>query len=697
MSMHRASLRVLVLSVLVAGAAFPASAAAQVDSVAARADSLAALLDSLLADSTVFRIEGIEIQSQRPVTTIGGASAVEVDVAALGLPPAPTAAELLDEISGIHVRVNSRGQAEISLRGSESRQVAVLLDGVPLTLGYDARTDVSTLPAGALSEVSFVRGMSTLLHGPNVLGGVVEMGVARTPRFPTKRSVEFSASVDHVGGYATSASGTAPFATGGGQGMLRGGVGFRDSPGTPLASGVSEPVPTGDELRLNTDFSNLDGFLAARYASHGGAWASLSATSHRADRGIAAELGAEQPRLWRYPEIRRTIVALSGGTGDRETPLGRGDLEASVGYDVGAVGIRSYTTRAYDVLAGSEDGDDSTLTLRLLGDHTLGPRVDFRSSFTYADIRHDETVDGAFRAFEQELVSAAAETVWRLVDRPGAGLSSLRLSFGGAYDRGATPLTGGLESLPAIHDWGARAGLSALVADGGTMLHVSASRRGRFPALREVYSEALDRFEPNPGLRPEHLVAAELGITTRLGTGEIQVVGFQQQLTDAIRRISVLNGRHQRVNSEELASRGVEVLFSQTFGRVDVGGEITLQSVELTDPATLVNTEPENVPERSGSAYLGLPVVAGLSTTLEAEYTGSQFCIDPDSGQDVRLDGGSWFNATISKVWPWRGGAGTGRSVETSVSASNLTDTALYDACGLPRAGRLLRLQLRVF
>jgi outer membrane receptor protein involved in Fe transport len=212
-----------------------------------------------------------------------------------------------------------------------------------------------------------------------------------------------------------------------------------------------------------------------------------------------------------------------------------------------------------------------------------------------------------------------------------------------------------------------------------------------------VYSEALDRFEPNPGLRPEHLVAAELGITTRLGTGEIQVVGFQQQLTDAIRRISILNGRHQRVNSEELASRGVEVLFSQTFGRVDVGGEITLQSVELTDPATLVNTEPENVPERSGSAYLGLPVVAGLSTTLEAEYTGSQFCIDPDSGQDVRLDGGSWFNATISKVWPWRGGAGTGRSVETSVSASNLTDTALYDACGLPRAGRLLRLQLRVF
>ena len=41
--------------------------------------------------------------------------------------------------------------------------------------------------------------MSTLLHGPNVLGGVVEMGVARTARFPTERSLEFSAGIDHVG------------------------------------------------------------------------------------------------------------------------------------------------------------------------------------------------------------------------------------------------------------------------------------------------------------------------------------------------------------------------------------------------------------------------------------------------------------------------------------------------------------------
>jgi iron complex outermembrane receptor protein len=648
-------------------------------------------------DTTVFSLEGLTIRSQRPVTTIGGASAVEVDVKALALPAAATSGEVLRKITGLHLRTNSRGQDEISVRGSESRQVAVLFDGVPLTLGYDARTDVSVLPASAIREVTFVRGLSTLLHGPNVLGGVVEMNAARATAMPTRRALTFTGSVDNVGGYATGVDAVMPFSTLGGRGVVLGGLGFRDSPGTTLPGDVTEPIETGEDLRLNTDFTNLDGFLGFKYASDAGAWASLTAASHKGRRGIAAELGADEPRFWRYPDIRRTIVAASAGTGQRATAWGRGDLEASVGYDVGRTDVRSYTSRAYDEVAGSEDGDDRTFSVRLLGDHTLGERGDFRSSVTWADIRHDETVDGEFRAFEQTLFSAAAETVWRLVDRPGTGLSGLRLSFGGAYDRGTTPVTGGLEPLPTIHDWGARVGLSALVNGGSTMVHAGASRRGRFPSLRESFSEALDRFVPNPDLKPEHLFAVEAGVTTRVGTGELQVVGFRHALDGAIRRISLPDRKRMRANSDELTSFGVEVLVSQSLGRVDVGGELTLQSVDLVDPTTSTSPEPENVPERMGSAFVRLPVAAGVTTTLEAEYTGPQFCIDPDSGQDVRLDGGSWFNAILSKVWSLSPRGGAGRSLETSVAGLNLSNTALYDSCGLPRAGRLLRFQVRVF
>lgn len=659
--------------------------------------SVLAQADTTRADTTVYRIEGIKVQAKRAVTTLGGASAIEMTVDSLVLPSAPTTEELFREMPTLHVRTNSRGEAEVTVRGSESRQVAVLMDGVPLTLGWDARTDVSVLPAGAVSEVNLVRGLSSILHGPNVLGGVVEMNVARGLRFPTRSSISGTVGIDDLGGYGTSAIGELPVSTSSGRGALRFGVGYRDSPGFPLPHGVQEPVPTDDDLRLNTDARNFNGFMALRHVMDGGTWTSFSASAFKAERGIAAELGAEDPRLWRYPDVHRTILAFSGGTGDRVTPWGRGDLEASVGVDLGHTEIRSYSTRDYDEITGTEDGNDATYTFRLLGDHTLTRRSELRGSFTFSDINHEAIVDGESARYEQRLMSLAGETAVRLMDNPEGTLESLRVSVGGAWDRGNTPKTGGLESLGTLDDWGARLGLSALVNDGGTALHAGVSRRGRFPALRETYSEALNRFVPNPDLHPEHLLAFEGGITTRLREGEVQVVGFHHQLTDAIRRITLPDRKRMRINSDEIRSTGLELLLTQTFGPVALEGDLTLQKVDLVDPETSVSTEPENMPEQSGRARLTFPLPAGFSAGAEAEYTGSQFCQDPNTGEDVKLKGGTWLNGVLSRVFNFRTRSAGIQRLEAQVSAQNLGNTALYDQCGLPRAGRLLRFQIRVF
>lgn len=658
--------------------------------------------DSTRADTTVFRIEGIRIQASRPVTTVGGASAVEVELDSLTLPVAATTEEVLRQLPVLFVRTNSRGEAEVTVRGSESRQVAILVDGVPLTLGWDARTDVSVLPVGAVSDVTVVRGLSTLLHGPNVLGGVVEMNVGRGEQYPERSRLQASLGGDQAGMVGVSATGDRPFDTGGGQGMFRLGASFRDSPGFPLPGDIAEPVATGDQLRLNTDTRNLNGFLALRHRWDGGTWGSLSATSFQAERGIGAELGADDPRLWRYPNIRRSIVALSGGTGQRDTPLGRGDLEASLGIDWGTTEINSFATRDYESVTGTEVGDARTVTLRLLADHTLGSRADLRSSFTVSDINHTLTEDGVGTDYRQRLMSLAGETVIRLLDRYDGPLRSLRLTVGGAWDRGETPRTGGRESLGTLDDWGARAGLSALLSDGGTLLHLGLSRRGRFPSLRESYGEALNRFVPNPDLRPEHLVSVEGGVTTRVGNGELQVVGFRNELDGAIRRVTFPNPQggptlRQRVNSDQLTSTGLEILLSQTVGAVAFGGDLTLQDVKLTDPGTALSTEPENMPQRMGSAWVRLPLAAGIAATAEAQYTGSQFCQDPNTGADVELDGGTWLNGSLSRVWDLPGSRSLGRKLETRIGVTNATDTVLYDQCGLPRPGRLLSFQLRVF
>ena len=212
-----------------------------------------------------------------------------------------------------------------------------------------------------------------------------------------------------------------PWETSSGRWLVRAGVGWRDSPGSPLAEGVVEPVATADDLRLNTDARIRDGFFALRYARDEGSWFTLSTSTFKAERGIAAELGAAAPRLWRYPDVSRTIVAASSGTGDRSTPLGRGDLELSLGLDAGHSEIQSFADRTYTGVIGSELGDDQTLTLRLLGDHTVGPRGDLRGAFTYAAIGHDATVDGALTEYQQRLLSLGVRRCgasWRIPRGP---------------------------------------------------------------------------------------------------------------------------------------------------------------------------------------------------------------------------------------------------------------------------------------
>jgi len=661
--------------------------------------SFAQSADSSRSGMIIFDIPEILIQAPRPITTVGGASALEVSVDSLALPAAATFEQALRELPMVHVRTNSRGEAEISTRGSDSRQVAVLVDGVPLSLAWDARADVSVIPATALREIVYTRGLSSMLYGPNVLGGVIETSVGRSESQPESHSVELTTGADNLGGHGSTITTAFPFQSGRGQWLARAGVGYRNSPGQPLADGVVEPLSNDDDLRSNTDADNVDGFVALRHRTRGGAWLSFSGSSFREERGIAAELGVDDARFWRYPHVSRTLAVVSAGTGDRTSPFGgRGDIEASLGLDRGRTEIDSYTSRAYDELDGFEDGKDRTLTVRLLADQSLGRRGELRGAFTLANIRHEEIIpDGEF-TYRQRLWSAGGENIWRLIDGRSGAINSLSVSAGGAYDVGETPETGGREALDRISEWGGRVGMSLGVAGGNTVVHAGASRRGRFPSLRELYSGALNRFVPNPDLVPEKLVALEAGVTTRVGNGEIQAVAFRHVVTDAVVRITLEDRRFMRVNRNELESAGVELLCSQAIGPVALSGNLTLQNVDLTDTEADETHKPENLPEAFGGVGARFPLLLGARGGAEARYTGSQFCIDPGTGEDAELDSGAIVGGYIARAWPFGAApASTFSQIEARLAIDNAGDRALYDQCGLPQPGRRVRFEVRVF
>ncbi len=647
---------------------------------------------TLPRDTVPVRVDGLVVITSRPAGVVGGAGAVVLAVDSMAVPPAPRLAEVLRETPFVRVRTNSRGETELSLRGSESRQVAVLVDGVPLTLGWDDRADLSVVPATGAQGIRVVRGVPSLLHGPNVLGGVVEVGVARAAGAEVEReSLRAAVGADHAGGRMLSASFTAPLGAGAGETTLRAGAGFRDQPGFALADGVVDPGED-DGLRGNSDAESLDGFVALRHRTAGGAWASLSGFGSRTRRGVTPELHLESPRFWRYPEASRGVAALSAGTGMRTTPLGEGDLEATFGLDAARTELASYADRAYDEVTGREDADDRTLSLRLLGDHTLGSAADLRAALTLADTRRDEVLEpGGPNRYRQRLWSLGGEAERRVLLAGPAEV--LRLVAGASADGADTPEAGDKEPLGRLRDWGARLGATATLR-GAAELHAGLSRRSRFPALRELYSGALGRFQPNPDLHPETLLAAEAGGTAQLGALQLQAVGFHQRLEDAIVRVGLGGGRFRRENRNEIRSTGAELLADWRAGPRALTGSLTLQRVRLIDSeAEGGSGRAEYQPGVAGSLDGSTPLLLGLRGEAGVRFQGRQWCVHPELGREVALDASARTDLRLSRAW--RAGA-LARRLRAVLALDNAADAAVYDQCGLPQPGRTLRLELRV-
>ena len=665
--------------------------------VAPLSDGLAQQRDTVPPDS-VYTVEEIAVTVARPVATAGGASALRVPLDSVRAYPAPTLSELLRRTPLIMIRENSRGEAQPQLRGMESRRVAVLVDGVPLTLGWDNRTDLSIIPMTAARELTLVRGLSSVLHGPNALGGVVLVGIAEGPGIPANpQPYHFTAGIDQLGNAGAALGLTTVTRAGGGDLLLRAGGGYRNRSAVPRSNDIVPPFEGAGSDRINSDFEQFNAYAVARYEDDDGQWASLSSFAHSSSKGVPPELHVLEPRLWRYPKASRWVTAISAGTGWGSTPWGQGDLEASFGIDLGETEINTYESLAYDSVNGGELGDDRNLSLRLLGDHTLGSGI-LRSALTFVDARHDEVLfDAGESRYRQRFFSLGVEVEQPVVN--GGNVSPRgRLSVGGSVDYSDTPETGGAPSRDPIWAWGLRAGGTYALGNGKWLLNGGISRRVRFPALRELYSGALGRFVVNPSLNPEVLAVAELGLTTAIGRGEGQIVGFYQRLSDAIVRVSLGDGQLQRQNREVIRSLGVELLYNYAFrSGWSIGGDLTLKDVTQEDPNQPVGqTNPEYQPWIAGNLTASTPIWSGFRGTGRVAHVGQRWCVHPDLAQEVQLNADTWVDVEVA--WGRRIGSGrAGSQLELVFTAANITDSANFDQCGLPQPGRLLQFQVRVF
>lgn len=644
--------------------------------------------DSTASDART-RLGTVSVTAGRGTATVGGTAAIVVPIDSLRLSPAAPLDRALREIPFLLTRVNSRGEAELSVRGSDSRQAAVLFDGLPLSIGWDHRSDASVFPTTGLGQVVVVRGLSSLLQGPNAIGGVIELGLSSYRGAQANASqVGVSLGGDQVGTRAVQGHVTRPLSLGAGHLTLRAGGGYRDVPALALSRRVTDQYSSNSEERANSDVTQRDGFVSARYQTLGGGWIGASYSGYSLERGVMPELHIAAPRFWRYPEQTRSLALLTVGTGRRRTVLGAGDAEFVVGTNRSFTSIQSFANAAYDSVVGSETGGERSTTARLTADHSLG-RGELRTAVTLATVDYDEVVnDAAPSVYQQKLWSSAVEVEQPLV-------RALRLTGGVALDVSTTPRTGGRVSLGRRSEWGGRLGLSTLAFGDRWRLHTSVNRRARFAALRELYSGALDRFEPNPALRPEMLVGGEVGATLLSSRWQLQGVVFRHALRDAIVRTTLPNRRFYRVNRDEIRSTGLELLGGWSRGGVQLSADALMQRVRIADPAVSGRErKPENQPDLRLGSDLSIPLV-GFRLTANVDHAGTQYCVNPDTGRNQSIARQTWSGAGVERAFPIARGGLFSRLI-ASLALDNLTDAPVFDQCGLPQAGRTIRFGVSV-
>ncbi len=633
------------------------------------------------ADSIWAVLEPIEVIGTTATSTVDP-TAVTLDAIALAARDVRTAADLAPTLPATRIVLNSRGERQFMVRGASERHLRLWLDGIPLTLPWDERADASLVPLDAIGEVRGVRGVGSVLEGPNALAGTIELRPLSLGQDGQRTRVG-----GQLGEVAMRDVRLLHQRRQGAWEVLAAGS-WRRQDGYPVPGDYTAPSnQSPSRTRLNSDAE--EAALLVRVQHHGadGATWHVTLLGTDAEKGVPPEthLGGDA-RFWRYPALQRGVV----GAG-LHTPLGddgrwRLALDGSVDLFHGE--IRDYADSTYTtplLLPGvdHEIDDDRTGFLRGRVTRELSDRhaLSVQASSRYTRHRESLVINGPRLDYAQVLSEVAAEASLR----PWSGW---HVQLGAGYDLATTPESG---DKPARDATGAAAVFARCECElaRGVHAHASYARRSRFPALRELYSGALGRFIPNPELAPEVQDLWDVGVVTRRGAGELSLTGFASFLDGGIERVGLGDGtnRFRRVNLDEIRTLGVELVGAwRPHRQWELGAHhAILDARRRVDGAYVPGVEDR--PNFLSYATVDWKGPAAMRVTLTTALLGPRQSADPADTQDGlrRLPTQGTLGVRVARAFS---GGGLFTRGEVHLRVDNLLDAEVDAQMGLPLAGR---------
>ena len=429
-----------------------------------------------------------------------------------------TIAEAVGITPGGYISIGSRNEMVVHLRGIEQRQIAVLLDGVPIYVPYDGLVDLGQMPVGTIEKVTITQGNASVLYGPNSLGGSINI----VTRLPSQRHTRLRM----MGGsgdlqlYNLNQSGSFKSL-----GYLLG-LGYNRQDYFSLAEDFSKTENEDGGGRNNSYYEKFDLFTKLTWRPHKNHHTALSFSYVDNEKGLPPAIYEEcWPRFWRFPKWRKWVLNLTSSQMLGSFIL----LKGTIFYDKYDNVLDAYKDDTYTKKKFHSTYNDYSTGANLFFTYSFSTVNKLTFGLNYKRDVHREQGDyeKLFDKYKMDSYTLGLESEMEI-----SATTSLSSGIGLNYLDPVYANGGSLRDDITTLD--ARIGVYHTFSK-SMRLFSSVGHKTRFPTLKEFYSTQMRRRIPNPNLKEESAFNVELGWSYKWKkTNEFKLILFRNEIKNMI-------------------------------------------------------------------------------------------------------------------------------------------------------------------
>jgi iron complex outermembrane receptor protein len=581
-----------------------------------------------------------------------------------------------------------RNESMISVRGFDLRQVPVYMDGIPVYVPYDGYVDLARFTTFDLAAVDVSKGFSSVLYGPNSLGGAINL-ISRKPS--EKLEYDGSAGMINKNGYRANINIGANL----GKFYVQGGYSYFDRNSFRMSSDF---VPTKNEDGGQRDnsysrdqkISFKIGWTPTKKSEY-----AIGYINQQGEKGNPLYTGNDiqnalysKPRYWQWPNWdKESYYFISNSTIDSEN----------------SIKTRLYFDRFKNNLDSYDDDTYSTQTKAyafesIYNDYTYGGNVEYNTqlipknnlkiAFHFKeDVHRENNLGEPLRHFSDNTVLIGLEDIYKISQKltliPGVSYNIRKNKEAQDYNA-TTKVISDYPTADASDAYNAQIGLFYQL-NNQNQLGATVSQKTRFATIKDRYSYRMGTAVPNPDLKPEKATNYEINYTLNAFKKlTFQTAIFYSSLTDAILNVSnVVPGKSQTQNYGRAEYKGIEAQINyEIITNLSVNFNYTyLERKNITDP-TIHFTD---VPNTKAMGTLEYQPIKSLKLIANSEFNSSRF----STSYGARVPDYTFLN--------FYGSAKVFKNFSLDAGIKNIFDKNYSLVEGYPEEGRNFSVTIRFF